>query len=108
MLCMRSYTGMGMCVCLCLCCGGLILNLRPPPPPKPTPSHTITTEEAEAMHQCNDSVYGLAAAVFTADSQRADRVCRGLRVGIVWKNCCQPAFVQAPWGGILYVWIWVY
>lgn len=51
------------------------------------------------MHQCNDSVYGLAAAVFTADAERADRVCGALRVGIVWKNCCQPAFVQAPWGG---------
>ena len=31
---------------------------------------------------------------------RADRVARALRCGVVWKNCCQPAFVQAPWGGV--------
>jgi betaine-aldehyde dehydrogenase len=58
------------------------------------------SDEAEALHLANDSIYGLAAAVFSADEQRCDRMCAGLRVGIVWKNCCQPAFVQAPWGGM--------
>ena len=47
----------------------------------------------------NDSVYGLAGAVFSADLSRCDRVAKALRVGIVWTNCCQPAFIQAPWGG---------
>ena len=46
----------------------------------------------------NDSPYGLAAAVFSRDLDKCERVGRQLRVGIVWKNCCQPAFVQAPWG----------
>lgn len=59
---------------------------------------TFDTEE-EAVHVANDSVYGLAGAVFSRDEERCDRVCKNLRVGIVWKNCCQPAFVQAPWGG---------
>jgi betaine-aldehyde dehydrogenase len=44
-------------------------------------------------------VYGLAAAVFSADLERCDRISRRLRTGIVWKNTCQPAFIQAPWGG---------
>lgn len=30
---------------------------------------------------------------------RCERVARALRAGIVWQNCSQPAFVQAPWGG---------
>lgn len=25
---------------------------------------------------------------------------RALRCGIVWQNCAQPAFIQAPWGGV--------
>ncbi len=58
----------------------------------------FSTEE-EALSIANDSIYGLAAAVFSADATRCDRVTRGLRAGIVWKNCCQPAFIQAPWGG---------
>eukprot|EP01039_Chlorochromonas_danica_P010206 gene10206-11295_t len=60
---------------------------------------SFETEE-EAIRLCNDSVYGLAAAVFSKDLDRCDRFARQVRVGIVWKNCCQPAFVQAPWGGM--------
>lgn len=59
----------------------------------------FTTEE-EAVATANNSEYGLAGAVFSADAARCDRVTRALRVGIVWKNCCQPAFIQAPWGGV--------
>jgi betaine-aldehyde dehydrogenase len=56
--------------------------------------------EDRVLAEANDSVYGLAAAVFSADLKRCDRVARGFRAGIVWKNCCQPAFIQAPWGGV--------
>jgi betaine-aldehyde dehydrogenase len=56
--------------------------------------------EDEAVRLANDSEYGLAGAVFSADAERCDRVGRNLRVGILWKNCCQPAFIQAPWGGV--------
>ena len=30
---------------------------------------------------------------------RCERVALGLRAGVVWQNCSQPAFIQAPWGG---------
>jgi len=55
--------------------------------------------EAEAVRVANDSRFGLAAAVMSADYERAERVAAALRAGIVWINCSQPTFVQAPWGG---------
>eukprot|EP00903_Cladosiphon_okamuranus_P008338 g8021.t1 len=56
-------------------------------------------DEEEALKATNNSEYGLAAAVMSADKERCERVARALRAGIVWQNCSQPAFVQAPWGG---------
>ncbi|MCZ0733376.1 aldehyde dehydrogenase family protein [Phreatobacter sp. AB_2022a] len=55
--------------------------------------------ESEAIQLANDSRFGLAAAVLTADTVRADRVAEALDAGIVWINCSQPTFVEAPWGG---------
>ncbi|MCO8648200.1 aldehyde dehydrogenase family protein, partial [Burkholderia multivorans] len=55
--------------------------------------------EDEAIRSANDSRFGLAAAVMSADLSRCDRVARALRAGIVWINCSQPTFTEAPWGG---------
>jgi len=55
--------------------------------------------ETQALRQANDTPYGLAGAVMTADADRAERVVRGLDAGIVWVNCSQPTFTEAPWGG---------
>lgn len=55
--------------------------------------------EAEAVASANRSRFGLAAAVMSADLERAERVARKLRAGIVWINCSQPTFIEAPWGG---------
>ena len=55
--------------------------------------------EEEAVRLANDSQYGLAGAVMSDDLERCDRVAAKLRAGIVWINCSQPTFVQAPWGG---------
>jgi betaine-aldehyde dehydrogenase len=55
--------------------------------------------ESEAIDLANDSDYGLAAAVLTADLERADRVTAAMDAGCVWQNCSGPAFVQGPWGG---------
>jgi betaine-aldehyde dehydrogenase len=56
-------------------------------------------DEAEALRSANDSRFGLAAAVMSADMQRAERVARRLQAGIVWINCSQPTFTEAPGGG---------
>lgn len=55
--------------------------------------------ESEAIRLANDSEFGLAAAVMSKDDARCERVARAFRAGIVWINCSQPTFVEAPWGG---------
>jgi betaine-aldehyde dehydrogenase len=56
-------------------------------------------DEAEAIALANDTVYGLAGAVFTADAARALRVVRAIRAGITWVNTYHPTYNEAPWGG---------
>jgi len=58
------------------------------------------TDQEEALRLANDSAFGLAAAVMTADDDRAERVANALEAGIVWINCSQPTFAEAPWGGV--------
>jgi betaine-aldehyde dehydrogenase len=56
-------------------------------------------DEDDAIRMANDSRFGLAAAVMSKDVMRAERVAEALRAGIVWVNCSQPTFAEAPWGG---------
>lgn len=55
--------------------------------------------EADAVRMANNSRFGLAAAVMSRDSARTERVAAQLRAGIIWINCSQPTFTEAPWGG---------
>ncbi len=57
------------------------------------------TTEADALRLANDTRYGLAAGVATADPARADRLARGLRHGTVWVNDYGPYTPAAEWGG---------
>jgi betaine-aldehyde dehydrogenase len=59
---------------------------------------TFTTED-EAVAVANDTIYGLAGAVFTQDGAKAQRVVRKLRAGITWINAYHPTYNEAPWGG---------
>lgn len=55
--------------------------------------------EEEVIEKANDSVYGLAAYVFTRDLSRSYRVSEALEYGIVGINDALPAAPQAPFGG---------
>ncbi|WP_406503435.1 aldehyde dehydrogenase family protein [Streptomyces sp. NBC_00212] len=57
-------------------------------------------DEAEAVALANDTVYGLAGAVWTQDAERAHRVASRLRAGTVWINDFHPYVPQAEWGGM--------
>ncbi|MFF8955507.1 aldehyde dehydrogenase family protein [Streptomyces sp. NPDC014894] len=56
--------------------------------------------EEEAVGLANDTVYGLAGAVWTQDPGRAHRVASRLRAGTVWINDFHPYVPQAEWGGM--------
>jgi betaine-aldehyde dehydrogenase len=55
--------------------------------------------EAEGVALANDTTYGLAAAVFTRDIERALRAASALEAGYVWINCNNLSPSESPFGG---------
>ncbi len=78
-----------------------------------TPDMTIAREEIfgpvlatiefadldEAIARANDTMYGLAAAVWTRDIKKAHYVARKLKAGTVWINTYNVYDTAAPFGG---------
>jgi acyl-CoA reductase-like NAD-dependent aldehyde dehydrogenase len=61
---------------------------------------TISFADAEeAVRIGNDTVYGLAAAVWTSDIKKAHRAAKALRAGCVWVNCFDAGDMTTPFGG---------
>jgi len=56
-------------------------------------------DPAELVKQANNSVYGLAAGIWTRDIQKAHRLASQLRAGTVWINCYNIFDAALPFGG---------
>ena len=65
------------------------------------PILTVETFETEvqAISIANDTIYGLAGAVWSQDSEKSNRVATALRHGTIWINDYHPYVPQAEWGG---------
>ncbi|KAI1492459.1 aldehyde dehydrogenase domain-containing protein [Biscogniauxia mediterranea] len=57
-------------------------------------------DEEEAVALANDTTYGLGAAVFTTDLERAHRVAAEIEAGMVWINSSQDCDPRVPFGGV--------
>ncbi|RLP78120.1 aldehyde dehydrogenase family protein [Mycetocola tolaasinivorans] len=57
------------------------------------------TDEAEAIALANDTPYGLAASVWSAQIDRAIRVSRAVRAGVVSVNSYSEGDLTSPFGG---------
>lgn len=60
---------------------------------------SFKTEE-EAVAKANDSTYGLGAAVFTKDIERAHRVAADVESGMVWINSSNDSDFRVAFGGV--------
>jgi acyl-CoA reductase-like NAD-dependent aldehyde dehydrogenase len=65
----------------------------------PVASLFTFTDEAEAIALANDSIYGLAASVWTSDVNCAHRMVKALEAGVVWVNCFGDGDMTQPFGG---------
>ena len=55
--------------------------------------------DSEALELMNDSPYGLTAAVYSPDQQRAQGILARVNSGTVYWNCCDRVSPHLPWTG---------
>jgi len=56
-------------------------------------------DEEAVIKEANDSIYGLAAGLWTKDINQAHRISKKLRTGTVWVNCYNVFDAALPFGG---------
>lgn len=53
----------------------------------------------EGISIANDTIYGLAAGVWTRDLTRAHRLIKEIEAGVIWVNCFDEGDMTQPFGG---------
>lgn len=61
-------------------------------------STTLLTRRLQVVRRANDSIYGLVAAVYTRDVEKAMFLSKKLKAGTVWVNTYNVITPQTPWG----------
>jgi len=56
-------------------------------------------DDQQAIELMQDTEYGLTAAVFSADKQRAENILRQINAGTGYWNCCDRVSAALPWSG---------
>ena len=56
-------------------------------------------DDAEAIERMADTEYGLTAAVYSADQNRAENILEKINVGTGYWNCCDRVSAAVPWSG---------
>jgi acyl-CoA reductase-like NAD-dependent aldehyde dehydrogenase len=55
--------------------------------------------DEQALSLMNDTEYGLTAAVYASDRERASRLLAGVNAGSAYWNCCDRVSPRLPWSG---------
>jgi acyl-CoA reductase-like NAD-dependent aldehyde dehydrogenase len=56
-------------------------------------------DDAEAQKLMNDTEFGLTAAVYARDENRARKILSGVNAGSAYINCCDRVSPRLPWSG---------
>ena len=56
-------------------------------------------DDEDAIRIANDTIYGLAAGVWTQDMRRAIRMADAIKAGTIWVNTYRAVSFMAPFGG---------
>ncbi len=56
-------------------------------------------DDEDAIHFMQDTVYGLTAAVYSANRNRAENILKRINAGTGYWNCCDRVSAALPWSG---------
>jgi len=56
-------------------------------------------DDEEAIQRMLDTSYGLTAAVYSSNTQRAEKIMQRMNSGTVYLNCCDRVSAALPWSG---------
>jgi succinate-semialdehyde dehydrogenase/glutarate-semialdehyde dehydrogenase len=60
----------------------------------------IVKDEEEAVRVANDTIYGLGAAIWSQDLERAERIARRIEAGCIAINDMVKSDPRLPFGGV--------